>query len=76
MENNAIYDKKRTAPSGASYFSVWPFRSVKKNILLMYNVFLFNSISTRLAFAFVSRNCMKQNMILFLLSTLSCQVNT
>ena len=57
--------------------------SVKKFILmtvitytyrLYFVYFIFFSISTRLAFVFALKNSTKQDTILFLLSTLSCQV--
>ena len=74
VPNNSIYDS-------TSYFPVRPSHSANtytfsKYIWLMYYFFLLYSISTRLAFVFVLKNYMKPNMILLLLSTLSCQVNT
>ena len=74
VPNNSIYDS-------TSYFPVRPSHSAStytfsKYIWLMYYFFLLYSISTRLAFVFVLKNYMKPDMILLLLSTLSCQVNT
>ena len=55
MANNAIYDMKRTAPSSANYFPVWPSHSVNKNILLMYN-FIFQQYINKTGF----RVCFKE----------------